>query len=90
VVDIGGGSVGISDVRESFFRAGASVTLGALALTDQFAESDPVAGEKHHRIASEIARQLDTVAWLPEKRDERLIRIMIYCWTMTMRCFSST
>jgi exopolyphosphatase/guanosine-5'-triphosphate,3'-diphosphate pyrophosphatase len=73
VVDIGGGSVQISDVRENAFHAGVSLTLGALALTEKFVECDPVSEEESRQIASEIARQLDTVTWLPEKEGNRLI-----------------
>lgn len=73
VVDIGGGSVQISNVRGSTFRAGASLTLGALALTEEFVDNDPITTGEYRRIASEIAHQLDTVTWLPEKRGQRLI-----------------
>ena len=73
VVDIGGGSVQISDVRERSFQAGASLTLGALALTEQFVAHDPVKDDEIDCVQREIARQLDTVAWLPEKEGERLV-----------------
>lgn len=73
VVDIGGGSVQISDVRQNRFHAGVSLTLGALALTERFVAGDPVAEKEYARIESEIGRQLDTVAWLREKRGEKLV-----------------
>jgi len=73
VIDIGGGSVQISDVHDRSFRAGASVTLGALALTEEFIESDPVTAEEFERVDAEIARQLDTITWLPNKKGERLV-----------------
>ena len=73
VVDIGGGSVQISDIREGRFRAGTSVTLGALALTERFVDSDPITDEAYDRVRTEIERQLDTVTWLPEKSGERLV-----------------
>ena len=73
VIDIGGGSVQISDVRERSFHTGASLTLGALALTEEFIEHDPITGDEIQRAEAEIARQLDTVTWLPKKEGERLV-----------------
>jgi len=73
VIDIGGGSVQISDVRDRSFHAGASLTLGALALTEEFIEHDPVTDEEIERVETEIARQLDSVTWLPKKEGERLV-----------------
>jgi len=73
VIDIGGGSVQISDVRGRSFQTGASITLGALALTEEFINHDPVTGEEIERVEEEIARQLDTVPWLPKKEGERLV-----------------
>jgi exopolyphosphatase/guanosine-5'-triphosphate,3'-diphosphate pyrophosphatase len=42
VVDIGGGSAQVSQVRERRFVRGQALTLGALALTERFVRSDPL------------------------------------------------
>ena len=42
VLDIGGGSVQVSEVREGQFHEGQALTLGALALTERFVRSDPI------------------------------------------------
>ncbi len=73
VIDIGGGSVQVSDVREGRFVAGASVTLGALALTERFVQNDPIKKLEYEAIEEEIGRQLDTITWLEEKKNEKLV-----------------
>jgi len=73
VVDIGGGSVQVSDICEGSFHAGASVTLGALALTERFVKNDPATDDEIKGMATEIRRQLDSVTWLREKRGDMLV-----------------
>jgi exopolyphosphatase/guanosine-5'-triphosphate,3'-diphosphate pyrophosphatase len=73
VLDIGGGSIQLSDIQKRTFQQGSSLTLGALALTDRFVENDPISKHEYHQIQSEIERQLDSVTWLPEKTGQTLI-----------------
>jgi exopolyphosphatase/guanosine-5'-triphosphate,3'-diphosphate pyrophosphatase len=40
------------------------LTLGALALTERFVRSDPIAQAEHDAVWAEIQRQLDEVPWL--------------------------
>lgn len=68
VLDIGGGSAQISEVRHRRFYRGQSVTLGALALTEQFIENDPPTEAECEAIQAEIEQQLDKIAWLKSKR----------------------
>jgi len=73
VLDIGGGSIQLSDVQKGQFNKGDSVSLGALALTEQFITRDPISGKEFRGIEKEISRQLDTIQWLPEKTGEPLV-----------------
>ena len=78
VVDIGGGSAQISEVRDRRFKRGQALTLGALALTERFVHSDPVDPAEYEAIVEEINRQLDTVPWLNKaarKAGRRLVGI---------------
>ncbi len=68
VVDIGGGSVQISQVRERRFRRGASLPLGALALSEQFIEGDIITSAERRNVQTEIDEQLDRVPWLRKRK----------------------
>jgi exopolyphosphatase/guanosine-5'-triphosphate,3'-diphosphate pyrophosphatase len=73
VIDIGGGSVQVSEVRDGSFCRGESLTLGALALTERFVCSDPVGKGELKAIQAEIDRQLETVAWLRKARKDEML-----------------
>ena len=73
VLDIGGGSIQLSDVQKSQFNRGNSVSLGALALTERFITRDPISGKEYRNIEKEISHQIDTIHWLPEKQGKPLI-----------------
>ena len=73
VVDIGGGSIQVSEVREGRFYRGQTLTLGALALSERFVRSDPVEPSEVKAVQAEIERQLDTVDWFRKKNDEPLV-----------------
>ncbi len=64
VVDIGGGSAQISEVRDRRFKRGKALELGSLALTERFIKSDPAALPEFEAVTKEINRQLDTISWL--------------------------
>ena len=68
VVDIGGGSAQLSQVRGRRFAQGQALTLGALALTERFVKSDPVSKTELKAVQNEIERQLDGVKWLGDER----------------------
>ncbi len=63
VLDIGGGSAQISEVRDRRFLRGTALPLGALRLSEQFVTSDPLSGAEREAIEREIDRQLDQVPW---------------------------
>ncbi|RYG75190.1 Ppx/GppA family phosphatase [bacterium] len=68
VVDIGGGSAQLSQVRDRRFVQGQALTLGALALTERFVRTDPIQKSELKAVVDEIERQLDTVSWLNEEQ----------------------
>jgi exopolyphosphatase/guanosine-5'-triphosphate,3'-diphosphate pyrophosphatase len=72
VLDIGGGSAQLSEVRNRRFYRGQSLRLGALALTERFVESDPISETEFEAVQDEIDRQLGTIPWL-EPDDAPLI-----------------
>jgi len=73
VVDIGGGSVQVSEVRAGRFYQGQALTLGALALTERFVRSDPIKKAEFEAVRAEIERQLDKVPWLTQRRNKPLV-----------------
>ena len=76
VVDIGGGSAQISEVRDRRFKRGSALKLGSLALTERFVHSDPLNLHDYEAVVKEINRQLDTIPWLKKaarKPDVQLV-----------------
>ena len=63
VLDIGGGSAQTSEIRTGQFHRGQSFTLGALALTESFVNSDPIKTTEFKTVQEEIDCQLDTAFW---------------------------
>lgn len=68
VIDIGGGSAQISKVRGNRYQEGASVPLGALALTEQFVSTDPIDPADLTAVQHYIDTQLGTIPWLAKER----------------------
>jgi exopolyphosphatase/guanosine-5'-triphosphate,3'-diphosphate pyrophosphatase len=64
ILDIGGGSAQISQVRDRQFVRGQSLPLGALALTELLVTTDPIAKTEFRRIQEEIEGRLAPVSWL--------------------------
>ena len=75
ILDIGGGSIQLSEVRKRRFQQGVSLTLGALALTERFVTHDPVTKDEYAALQKEIELQLDTVKWLKKQDGEPLIGV---------------
>ena len=70
IVDIGGGSAQISEVRERRFQRGTSLPLGSLALSERFIQSDIITSDERQRIQKEIDSHLDSISWLRKKKLE--------------------
>ncbi|HSH01599.1 MAG TPA: Ppx/GppA phosphatase family protein [Anaerolineae bacterium] len=64
ILDIGGGSAQISEVRNGRFHRGDALTLGALALSERFITNDPITNDEIKTIQTEIDAQLDTLKWV--------------------------
>ena len=75
MVDIGGGSAQVAQIKQRQVQKASSLLLGALALTERFVQRDPITPEVVSAIEEEIRRQLDTVPWLTKKqaKPERLL-----------------
>jgi exopolyphosphatase/guanosine-5'-triphosphate,3'-diphosphate pyrophosphatase len=68
VLDIGGGSAQVSEVRGRRFVRGVSHPLGALALTERFVHHDPIDTAELRAICDEIDQYLDSVEWLQKRK----------------------
>jgi aspartyl-tRNA(Asn)/glutamyl-tRNA(Gln) amidotransferase subunit C len=64
VVDLGGGSLQITEVEDRSAVRVASLPLGALRLTDQFVRTDPADGPTVNVLRRHIQRALETLPWL--------------------------
>lgn len=65
VLDIGG-SAQLSLIKAGRWQTGQALTLGALALSERFVESDPPTRSEVRRIRKEVRRQLHEIPWLNE------------------------
>jgi exopolyphosphatase/guanosine-5'-triphosphate,3'-diphosphate pyrophosphatase len=73
IMDIGGGSMQISTVLNGRYQGGASLRLGALALTERFVRSDPASNSEYDAVRREIRHQLDTLRWVEPIDGWRLV-----------------
>jgi exopolyphosphatase/guanosine-5'-triphosphate,3'-diphosphate pyrophosphatase len=72
VLDIGGGSAQVSEIRNRQFHRGRSLPLGSLALTEQFVRSDPIKQVEFEAVQAEIEQNLSKISWL-KKSHKRLV-----------------
>jgi exopolyphosphatase/guanosine-5'-triphosphate,3'-diphosphate pyrophosphatase len=61
ILDIGGGSAQVSEIRDRRYVTGQSFTLGALALTGRFVKTDPISDAAYAVIETEIRLQLEVI-----------------------------
>jgi exopolyphosphatase/guanosine-5'-triphosphate,3'-diphosphate pyrophosphatase len=64
VVDLGGGSLQITEVENRRATRVASLPLGALRMTDQFVRTDPPDGPTVNVLRRHVQRTLETLPWL--------------------------
>ena len=73
VLDIGGGSLQISEVRGGRFYRGTSLPIGSLALTERFILTDPITEEEFARLRLEVDTALSAIPWLKNKKNGILV-----------------
>ncbi len=73
VLDVGGGSAQVSQVRAGRFHQGRALTLGALALSERFVHGEQIEEAEFAAVQKEIERQLDTLSWLEPVEDTTLV-----------------
>ncbi|MDP2313991.1 MAG: hypothetical protein Q8P41_13875 [Pseudomonadota bacterium] len=64
VIDLGGGSLQITEVENRRAARVASLPLGALRMTDQFVRTDPPDGSTVNVLRRHVQRTLETLPWL--------------------------
>lgn len=64
VIDLGGGSLQITEVENRRAARVASLPLGALRMTDQFVRTDPPDGPTVNLLRRHVQRTLETLPWL--------------------------
>ena len=73
VVDLGGGSVQVAEVRGRRFVRGASLPLGTVRLTEEFVRSDPVDVSEYKALAAHVKHALESLDWFEARKGLRLI-----------------
>lgn len=73
VVDLGGGSVQVAEVRGRRFVRGASLPLGTVRLTEEFVRSDPVDASEYRALADHVKHALRSLDWFEARKGLRLI-----------------
>jgi len=64
VMEVGGGSAQVSELRRGRSKRGVTAPLGAVRLTEMFLRSDPVREDEAARLADHIARTFEGWEWM--------------------------
>lgn len=75
VIDLGGGSAQITEVREGAPRRSASLPLGALRLTELFLSPDKISAGQVASLEAFIAEQLAPLDWFRARPGDQLVAI---------------
>ena len=75
VLDLGGGSAQITEVREGMPRRSVSLPLGALRLTELFLDPDRIKPEQVDALRGFVAEQLANVPWFRAQPGDQLVAI---------------
>ena len=75
VVDLGGGSAQVIEVRSGKPGRGVSMPLGALRLTELFLSSELVTGEQVQALQDFVRKQLEPLDWFRAKPGDELVII---------------
>lgn len=66
IIDIGGGSTQITQMRGRGFVRAFSAPIGALRLTDRYVRSDPISNKEFKALEQAVAEHFADVGWLNE------------------------
>ena len=75
VVDLGGGSVQVVEVREGLPRRSVSLPLGALRMTEAFLDADPVKPSQVTALRRFVQEQLAPLEWFQAQPGDQLVGI---------------
>ena len=75
VMEVGGGSAQVSEVRGGRFRRGVTSPLGAVRLTELYLGSDPVKPREAARLANHIAATFQTLGWTGLGPDAKIVGV---------------
>ncbi len=64
VMEVGGGSAQVSELRRGKSKRGVTAPLGAVRLTEAFLKSDPVRDDEAARLADHIAQTFEAWGWM--------------------------
>lgn len=73
VVDLGGGSLELTRVRDRLHVVEASLPLGVVRLTEQYLHGDPIKPREARALAAYIEAQLEGVRWLRSSAPEQVV-----------------
>lgn len=73
VIDVGGGSAQVSQVRAGRFQRGQATSLGAVRLTEAFLPGDAVTASQFKRLERHLAETFEQIAWMTVGRTGRFI-----------------
>lgn len=75
VMDVGGGSAEVSEVRGGRFRRGLTVPLGAVRLTELYLANDPVKSADVARLADHLDTSFELLDWMRLKADAQFVGV---------------
>ncbi|MBF8284883.1 MAG: Ppx/GppA phosphatase [Anaerolineales bacterium] len=73
VMDVGGGSTEVSEVRKGRFRRGVTSPLGAVRLTELYLDGDPVRASEAARLADHVFSTFKMLDWMKVEDGEKLV-----------------
>jgi exopolyphosphatase/guanosine-5'-triphosphate,3'-diphosphate pyrophosphatase len=75
VMDVGGGSAEVSEVRGGRFRRGLTAPLGAVRLTELYLANDPVKSGDVARLTDHLDTSFELVDWMTLGKDGTLVAL---------------
>lgn len=73
VLDVGGGSAEVSEVRRGTFKRGLTVPLGAVRLTEIYLNSDPAKSSEVHKLEDHLSTTFKLVDWMKLREGELFV-----------------